>query len=561
MTRLVVTVVAAVILMAVPAGTARAGAGDLDRSFDGDGRRTLDYGGSDFAQAVIAQPDGRILVAGYGGPDEDFTVSRLNRDGSLDSGFDGDGTAVTNFGGTDLAYAAARQPDGKILVAGTTGFEGMAIARFTPGGSLDPSFDPGGPDGDGRKVFGSRDQAQISAMALQPDGRIVVVSSHSVNGNADFAVTRLKPDGSADGSSFADADFGGGDFPNAVALQPDGKIVVAGTTVSASSPPRMAVARYDLDGTLDDTFGGTGKRTFGVGDDVGAQAVRVRPDGKIVVAGFGGYVYDLVVVRLNTDGTFDSTFGTGGTAQTDFGLAGVEAAYAAALQPDGRIVVAGGVVVSLVDSDFAVARLQPGGALDTTFSTDGRTTIGFGAPELASALALQPDGRIVVAGTTQANNDIAIARLEGVTRPPAGSSGTDRTAPILSRFSASPRRFRAGRALDATAKRARRGTTLTLELSEPATVRFDVWSVRTGRRVGARCRKPTRANRKRKQCTLRTRKGGFARAAAAGRSKVAFSGRVRTRALPPGRYTLRATPKDAAGNSGRRRAIALRIVR
>ena len=185
-------------------------------------------------------------------------------------------------------------------------------------------------------------------------------------------------------------------------------------------------------------------------------------------------------MQLNSDGTFDTMFGAAGTSETDFGLYGVEAAYAAALQPDGRIVVAGGAVVSPVEVRFAVARLQPGGALDPTFSADGRTTVGFSGRELAYAVALQPDGRIVVAGATVADDDIAIARLEGVTPPPAG--GADRTAPILRRFSASPRRFRTRRASSAAAKRPRRGTTLTLELSEPATVRFDAWAVSTGRR-------------------------------------------------------------------------------
>jgi uncharacterized delta-60 repeat protein len=553
------TVALALILLALPAGVAQADAGDLDPTFDGDGKRTVNYGGADRAVEVLVQSDSKILVAGHGGPDENFTVSRLNPDGSLDTVFGDDGTAVADFGGIDMAYAAALQSDGKILVAGTTDSEGMAIARFLPGGALDASFDPGGADGDGKKVFGSREQTQISGIVVQPDGRIVVVSSHTVNNNPDFAVTRLKPDGSPDGTSFADADFGGQDTPNAVSLQPNGKIVVAGVTWSPTSP-RMAVARYDVDGTLDETFGGTGKVAFGAGSEVAAKAVRVRPDGKIVVAGYGGALYDVVVVRLNPDGTFDATFGTGGTSEVAFGLFGLEAAYAAALLPDGRIVVAGAVAVSVVDVDFAVARLGPGGALDLTFSADGRTTVGFGAGDFANAVAVQADGRIVVAGATQPADDIAVARLEGVTPPPAGGAG-DRTAPILSRFSASPHRFRARRASSAAAKRPRRGTTLTLELSEPATVRFDAFAVSRGRRVGARCRKPTRANRKRRRCTLSTRKGGFSRAVGAGRSKLAFSGRVGKRALSPARYTLRATPKDAAGNSGERRAVALRIVR
>ena len=527
----------AVLAFALPA-TASAAAGDLDPSFDGDGIRTLNYGGgADAARAVMVQPDGRILVAGSGGAAQDFTLSRLHSDGSLDNAFAGDGTVVADFGGNDEGRAAALEPDGTIVVVGTTDSMSstrMAVARFRPDGSPDASF-----DGDGKKIFGvGQEPASPTAIVLQPDGGIVVVGCCS-----DSGVTRLNANGSVDGTSFADADLS----PNAVALQPDGKIVVAGDAVASNSPPRMAVARYNRNGTLDDTFGGT--RTFGAGDIVSAQAVLVQPDGKIVVAGYGNDDIDFVVTRLSSDGTFDTAFGAGGTSAIDFGL--VEAAFAALLQPDGRIVVAGMAQPSLTDADFAAARLQPGGALDATFSSDGRSTVKSGGLESAYAVALQPDGRIVLAGSKQVvGYDVAVARLEGVTPPPAGggpSAGADRTAPILSRLSASPRRFRSGR----------RGTTLTVELSEPARVRFDVLAVSTGRRVGTRCRKPTRVNRKRQRCTLRTRVGGFSRSLPAGRSTLAFSGR----ALRPGRYTLRATPTDGAGNTGNRRAIALRIVR
>jgi len=522
----------AVLALALPT-TASAAAGDLDPSFDGDGIRTLNYGGVDAARAVMVQPDGRILVAGSGGSSQDFTLSRLHADGALDNAFAGDGTVAADFGGNDEGRAAALLPDGRIVVVGTTdSMSRMAIARFRPDGSLDTTF-----DGDGKKLFAVGEQpVSPTAIVLQPDGRIVIVGCCSESG-----VTRLNADGSADGTSFADA--GLSLSPNAVALQPDGKIVVAGDTAAPDSPSRMAVARYNRDGTLDDT------RTFGAGDIISAKAVLVQPDGKIVVAGYGNDDIDFVVTRLNSDTTFDTTFGAGGTSTIDFGL--VEGAYAAVLQPDGKIVGAGVAQPTLTDADFAAARLRPDGRLDTTFGSDGKTTVTSGAIEFAYAAALQPDGRIVLAGSKQvASYDVAIVRLEGVTPPPAGGgpgAGADRTAPILSRLSASPRRFRSGR----------RGTTLTVELSEPARVRFDALLVSTGRRVGTRCRKPTRVNRKRQRCTLHTRAGGFSRSLPAGRSTLAFSGR----ALRPGRYTLRATPTDGAGNTGNRRAIALRIVR
>ena len=152
--------------------------------------------------------------------------------------------------------------------------------------------------------------------------------------------------------------------------------------------------------------------------------------------------------------------------------------------------------------------------------------------------------------------------------PPTGGDGTD---PELA-LSASRRRFGVGRRAtprDGTAtatqrarrKKAPRGTTLRLVLSEPARVRFDLLKKSSGRRVGRRCVKPTRANRKRKRCTRLTRKGTFRRSAPAGRSKVAFSGRIGRKALKRGRYALRATPTDAAGNRGKAASLSIRIVR
>ena len=417
----------------------------------------------------------------------------------------------------------------------------MAVARFRPDGSLDASFDP---DGDGKKIFGAAEQpASPTAMVLQPDGRIVVVGCC-------VRQRRLR------GHAAERRRFGGRHqlrgrrlpfYPNAVALQPDGKIVVAGDAAASNSPPRMAVARYNLDGTLDDTFGGT--RTFGAGDIVSAQAVLVQPDGKIVVAGYGNDDIDFVVTRLNSDGTFDTTFGAGGTSTIDFGL--VEGAYAALLQPDGKIVVAGMAQPSLTDADFAVARLRPDGRLDTTFGSDGKTTVTSGAIEFAYAAALQPDGRIVLAGYN------------------AGGEPRRRGRASRGRHAASSRR---------RAERRRRphgadpvalvGVAASLPLGAPRhhpDGRAQRAGTRALRRPGGEHGSPRRhalpqADARQSQAAAlhaAHARGGFSRSLAAGRSTLAFSGR----ALRPGRYTLRATPTDGAGNTGNRRAIALRIVR
>jgi uncharacterized delta-60 repeat protein len=414
-------VLVAVLLMVLP-GLARAAPGDLDPSFDGDGMSTFGGLSSDVANAVLVQPDGKLVLAGYGGGN--FAVTRLNPAGSFDTSFGDGGVTGADFGGADFAYAAALQPDGKVVVAGHADVDKeIAVARFHPNGSLDGSFDPGGTDGPGKKTFGHGGWDIANAVLVQPDGKIVVAGSG--NANVDFAVTRLNPDGSYDssfdGDGIAAADFGGSDIGYGAALQPDGKIVVAGQTGSAESD--IAIARFNptgpADTTLDRTFNGAGTKRFGYGGFDSARAVLVQRDGKLVVAGHGGPNSNLAVTQLNPDGSFDTSFGDRGTSWADFG--GIDFGNAAALQPDGKIVVAG--ERSGGDDDFAIARLQPGGALDTTFSVDGRTTVNFGGADSGNAVALQADGRIVVAGDTNLGNDFAVARLEGDPPPTGGAGG------------------------------------------------------------------------------------------------------------------------------------------
>jgi uncharacterized delta-60 repeat protein len=409
-------VVSIVVALAASAGVAHAAPGDLDPSFDGDGRKTIDYGGEDYASAVAVQPDGKIVLAGSGGPNGDFAVTRLNPGGSFDTSFDGDGMAGADFGGGDYGRAAALAPDGKIVVAGHTSVgDDVAVARF----------DPGGADGPGKKTFGYGGRDTAEAVLVAPDGKIVVAGTG--NANYDFVVTRLNSDGSFDtsfdGDGTAGFDFGGGDYGNAVAAQPDGRLVVAGDT---SIKQDVAIARFNPTGpadmTLDATFDGDGITTFDYGDNDGAQAVALQPDGKIVVAGYGGPGGDVAVTRLNPDGSPDTSFDGDGTAKIKLGGPGLsDAGYAVALAPDGKIVVAGVAQLTAVNTDFALVRLQPGGALDTTFSFDGKTTLNYGGYDGAAAVALQPDGGIVVAGHTSVNYDIAVARLEG--DPPAVQDG------------------------------------------------------------------------------------------------------------------------------------------
>jgi len=207
-------------------------------------------------------------------------------------------------------------------------------------------------------------------------------------------------------------DFGGSDYGFSVALQPDGKIVVAGYAGGD-----FALARYNSDGALDTSFGSGGKVTtdFGGSYHPDGFSVALQPDGKIVVAGYAGG--DFALARYNSDGALDTSFGSGGKVTTDFG--GSDAGYSVALQPDGKIVVAG-----YAGLDFALARYNSDGALDTSFGTGGKVTTDFsGGRDVGYSVALQPDGKIVVAG--YAGVDFALARYnsDGALDTSFGSGG------------------------------------------------------------------------------------------------------------------------------------------
>ena len=417
-----VLAVLAALALAVSVGLALGAPGDLDTSFDGDGKRTIDYGGEDRGQAVALQPNGKILVAGYGGSNTAMTVTRLNPEGSLDNGFDGDGTSGVDLGGDERAYALALQPDGKIVLVGETfppiGFgPDIAVARLNPDGSLDAGF-----NGNGVRLIdygltfdGGR------AVALQPDGKILVVGFSGLETPA-MKVTRLNPNGSNDMSFGAGGTSSvnppGDEQALGVALQRDGKIVIVGDRVPPGGVRTVVlVVRLDPGGAIDRDFGIGGTRSidYGAGVSARGRAVTLQADGKIVVAGSGGADTAMMVTRLNPDGSNDTSFDGDGTSGLDLGLG--ESANAVALQPDGKVVVAGST-----GARVAIGRLQPGGSPDTTFDFDGRQTVGFGLSDVAFGLALQPNGRIVVAGKTDGN--VAVARLEGDPPPARGGAGS-----------------------------------------------------------------------------------------------------------------------------------------
>ncbi len=385
-------------------------AGDLDAGFSFDGRVRTDIGsGKEAVRGVAIQDDGKIVAAGVFGTYE-FAVARYNPDGSPDPGFSGDGKVITDFGGRDLGEAVAIQDDGKIVVAGASDdLDGVndgdfAVARYNPNGSLDTSF-----SGDGKVVTSFGRSEHGYAVTIQDDGKIVVAGSKYANDgpfdrDADFAIARYNPNGSLDTSFDGDgrATAGLGEFDTAygVALQADGRIVLAGESDDFDGDSDLALARYNRDGSLDSSFDGDGKLTTGLGADDHAFAVAIQDGFYPVVAGRSdvGGEYDFALARYNPDGSLDSTFA--GDGKLTAGIGGIDSAEDVAIQPDGRIVAAGWSSHS-GDVDFALARFTPSGAFDSSFSGNGKLlTDFFGQDDAALAVAIQPNGRIVAAGTS-----------------------------------------------------------------------------------------------------------------------------------------------------------------
>jgi uncharacterized delta-60 repeat protein len=389
----------------------------------------------DRAQAQVIQADGKIVAVGqaFVNGNYDFALARYNSDGSLDASFGTGGKVTTDIGGnSDMANAVAIQRDGKIVVAGTAGGTpsasssprptsgtgsnvDFALVRYDGDGTLDASF---GPAGTGKVVldFAAVDDV-AEAVAIQRDGKIVV-AGYTGNTNVDFALARFNADGTLD-TSFgilgrAIADYSGaGDYAYAVALQSDGRIVVAGRSDSAGATKTdFALARYDTDGTLDTSFGTSGKLTTDFASSAdSAQALAVQGDGKIVAVGwaFNGADNDMALVRYNGDGSLDN--GCGNVLRD---LSGThDEASAVVIQNDGKIVVGGNTLVG-AQRDFALARFDSTCAVDTSFGANGLVTGDFaGEDDRIAALALQSDGKIVATGyaVTATGEDFAMLRV------------------------------------------------------------------------------------------------------------------------------------------------------
>jgi uncharacterized delta-60 repeat protein len=430
-------------------------AGGLDPTFGTGGLVNVNVPGTLWSQtrAVVVQPDHKIVVVGIatravampggrGYPEyfnsSSFVVARFNPDGSLDSTFGTGGLVSTQVSTSDNPAAVAVEPDGKILVMGSTftmdplfgvywvfpPTPTTVLIRYNTDGTLDSTFGTGG--------IVQTDANGARGLAVQPDGKILLAGSQMGTGTLnDFLVERYTATGSLD-ASFGNGgkvttDFrGGNDDAKTVLLQPDGKITVVGTVTSPPvfiypfltlvtpgsrdvlTSPSVGIVRYNPDGSLDSSFGQGGKVDEG-GLPIGSVTVAgaaLLPDGRIVVAGDDG-IGDGVLLRFNSDGTPDATFGNGGlVARSPNDSLVYQGTSSLIVQADGRIVVAGfsRYGVFTYGGIPVLTRYNPDGTIDDSFGRSGRVS-----EDYLTALALQPDGRIVAVS----DSSFTVARLLG----------------------------------------------------------------------------------------------------------------------------------------------------
>jgi uncharacterized delta-60 repeat protein/uncharacterized repeat protein (TIGR01451 family) len=358
-------------------------AGDLDPAFGNGGKVTTVFNGNgdNFINGIAVQPDGKIVAAGFALDDDpalydDFALARYRPDGALDTSFGSGGKVLTDFNfNSDRASAVTILSDGKILAGGASSHR-PALARYNTDGSLDTSFGAGG-----KAVVDFAGSQNMDALAVQPDGRILLAGITTQSGqlvDMNFTVVRFSANGSLDttfgsGGQVITDFFGDSDVARAVVVQPDGRIIVAvGDTSSGSSTTRnFLVARYDTDGSLDLTFGSGGFAEADFGPHDSATEVAVQGDGKIIVAGRTNVYEDVAMARFTPDGSLDTSFGSGGKVITD--LTPFDHLNGLALYGGEQIIAAG--------YGFGVARFQG----------DGTAT----AADLAVTMSASPSGNTI----------------------------------------------------------------------------------------------------------------------------------------------------------------------
>ena len=391
--------VAALMLAGVLHGSAQTSL--LDPSFD------PGTGPNGIINALARQADGRVVVAGAF---TDFNqsprsrIARLNLNGSVDTSFD------PGPGADDDINTVAIQPDGRIVIAGYfTSFRGISrngIARLNSDGSLDTSFDPG------TGVEMLTVHPQVHALALKADGKIVIGGYFkTVNGASRDGIAQLNGDGSVD-SDFSPGSGLEGYVALAMGTQTNGQALVGGIFPRINGIPVKSIARLNANGSVDDTFTPPNGGIGGSNALERVYALALQPDGRVLIGGDFTIVAGVRrqhLARLNSNGSLDETF--------DPGILYLDRVSATALQPDGRVVIGGAYTSIDGVSRRGIARLMNDGSLDLGFDPGAGIEVPPFSPSQPSveALALQPDGRVILGGFFESFDGVArknIARLE-----------------------------------------------------------------------------------------------------------------------------------------------------
>ena len=398
-------------------GTFAQSCGDIDSSFGINGIVITDITTFyETSKSIAIQSDGKIVVGAVSnaGSNTNFTLIRYDQNGSLDNSFSTNGIVTTDINLNEGINSIAIQSDGKIVAAGYTTTpisKDFTVIRYNQDGSLDNTFSSDGiviTDIAGFPDFGN-------SIAIQQDGKIVVAGSCNYGTNSnDFAVIRYNPNGTLDNTFSNDGIvttdiYSSNDFGHSIAIQQDGKIVVAGV-----SSNEFSIVRYNPNGTLDNTFSLDGIFTTHISNtDNTGNSVILQSDGKILVAGSSFIGNDKIsLIRLNTDGSLDTSFSSDGKVTSNDNYF-IEEGYSMAIQPDGKIIVAGTVYFDSQNSGFVIERYNVDGTIDSTFSSNGIITTDIGnSYEEGYSMAIQPDGKIIVSGLTTngSNSSFATAR-------------------------------------------------------------------------------------------------------------------------------------------------------
>lgn len=410
----------AIVAMLALASSAGAASSDLDPTFGSGGvaKNALGFG-SDRATSVVVQPDGKVVAVGASQTgdflDGQIVFSRYLDNGALDPSFGIGGQAFVEFSTDEIQpLDIALQPDGKILATGYRGAGSdydMFVVRINSNGTLDASF-----RGGGKFSFDPSDEQDDDgkAIALAPDGTFYVVGDGRVGADNDFMIFKFEADGDDDlsfgtsGNLFRD--FGiGDDGAYAAKVQPDGKLVVGGYATGIPNK-YFAVARFLPNGDPDLTFAGTGSETFAIGSmDDEVTDLAIAPDGKIVLSGASntssGQAF--AVARLTPGGALDTTFD--GDGKASFKVGDDDGPRRMVLRRDGKIVISG--VIVFADAQAGFVQFNADGSPDLSFGAGGYVRAVVGTNSYFSGAAEAPDGKIAAAGF--ADGDTLVARYLG----------------------------------------------------------------------------------------------------------------------------------------------------